>query len=124
MEGPIILPICRSDSTLKQGLRKQASHQQCDSLTPRALSYPASHASMGTDGDIRVTLHYTHSDLERRREAIEEMTARLYPDGAVGVIGCPNNDVKSRKVSEEAAGRSKVVGRRERVPVSPTRRIT
>ena len=62
------------------------------------------------DGDIRMTLHYTHSDLERRREGIEKMTARLYPDGAVGVIGCPNNDVKSRKVSEEAAGRSKVVG--------------
>ena len=57
-----------------------------------------------------MTLHYTHSDLERRREGIEKMTARLYPDGAVGVIGCPNNDVKSRKVSEEAAGRSKVVG--------------
>ena len=28
-------------------------------------------------GDVRMTLHYTHSDLDRRRQAIETMTDRL-----------------------------------------------
>jgi hypothetical protein len=33
-------------------------------------------AQMG-HGDVRMTLHYTHSDLNRRRESIETMTDRL-----------------------------------------------
>jgi integrase len=39
-------------------------------------------AQMG-HGDVRMTLHYTHSDLDRRRAAVETMTDRLMgkPDG-------------------------------------------
>jgi integrase len=33
-------------------------------------------AQMG-HGDIRMTMHYTHSDLERRRRGIEAMSERL-----------------------------------------------
>ena len=33
-------------------------------------------AQMG-HGDVRMTLLYSHSDLNRRREAIEELTAKL-----------------------------------------------
>ena len=33
-------------------------------------------AQMG-HGDVRMTLHYTHSDLDRRRQAIETMSSRL-----------------------------------------------
>ena len=33
-------------------------------------------AQMG-HGDIRMTLHYTHADLERRRQAIEAISDRL-----------------------------------------------
>lgn len=33
-------------------------------------------------GDIRMTLHYAHSDLERRRQAIEAMPSRLVGDPA------------------------------------------
>lgn len=41
-------------------------------------------AQMG-HGDVRMTLHYTHSDLNRRRQAIEAMTDRLTgePGGSV-----------------------------------------
>jgi len=35
-------------------------------------------AQMG-DGDVRMTLHYTHKDLERRRSAVESMTDQLLP---------------------------------------------
>ena len=34
-------------------------------------------------GDVRMTMHYTHSDLERRRAAIETMTDRLMGEVAV-----------------------------------------
>ena len=33
-------------------------------------------AQMG-HGDVRMTMHYTHSDLERRRAGVEEMSERL-----------------------------------------------
>ena len=33
--------------------------------------------------DVRMTLHYTHSDLNRRRQSIEELTARL-----IGSVNC------------------------------------
>ena len=33
-------------------------------------------AQMG-HGDVRMTLHYTHSDIDRRRHSIESMTERL-----------------------------------------------
>ena len=41
-------------------------------------------AQMG-HGDVRMTLHYTHSDLNRRRQAIEAMSDRLMgePVGSV-----------------------------------------
>ena len=42
-------------------------------------------AQMG-HGDVRMTMHYTHSDLERRRTAIETMTDRLIGEPA----GRPN----------------------------------
>ena len=29
------------------------------------------------DHEVQMTMHYTHSDLERRREAIETMSTRL-----------------------------------------------
>ena len=35
-------------------------------------------AQMG-HGDVRMTLHYTHADLERRRAAVESMTDQLMP---------------------------------------------
>lgn len=38
-------------------------------------------AQMG-HGDVRMTLHYTHSDLNRRRQAIEAMTDRLIGEPA------------------------------------------
>jgi integrase len=40
-------------------------------------------AQMG-HGDVRMTLHYTHSDLERRRAAVEAMANRLSANAAVG----------------------------------------
>ena len=40
-------------------------------------------AQMG-HGDVRMTLHYTHSDLERRRAAVEAMANRLSAHAAVG----------------------------------------
>jgi len=39
-------------------------------------------AQMG-HSDVRMTLHYTHSDLNRRRQSIEELTARL-----IGSVNC------------------------------------
>jgi len=39
-------------------------------------------AQMG-HGDVRMTLHYTHSDLERRRAAVEAMANQLTPEAAV-----------------------------------------
>jgi hypothetical protein len=33
-------------------------------------------AQMG-HGDVRMTMHYTHSDLERRRAGVEAMSERL-----------------------------------------------
>ncbi|MGH9664250.1 MAG: hypothetical protein ACRD9L_07495, partial [Bryobacteraceae bacterium] len=41
-------------------------------------------AQMG-HGDIRMTLHYTHSDLYRRRAAIETMTEGLMSPAAGSV---------------------------------------
>ncbi len=41
-------------------------------------------AQMG-HGDIRMTMHYTHSDLDRRRQAIETMSDRLI-GGPVGLL--------------------------------------
>jgi integrase len=38
-------------------------------------------AQMG-HGDVRMTLHYTHSDLERRRASIEAITDRLIGGGS------------------------------------------
>ena len=38
-------------------------------------------AQMG-HGDVRMTLHYTHADIERRRAAIETMSDRLVGDAA------------------------------------------
>ncbi len=38
------------------------------------------HATLGEPmghGDVRMTLHYTHGDLERRRADIETMTCKL-----------------------------------------------
>ena len=40
-------------------------------------------AQMG-HGDVRMTLHYTHSDLERRRAAVETMADRLSAKTAAG----------------------------------------
>src|ERR1035438_1358240 len=40
-------------------------------------------AQMG-HSDVRMTLHYTHSDLYRRRQSIKELTARL-----IGSVNCP-----------------------------------
>ena len=37
-------------------------------------------AQMG-HGDVRMTMHYTHSDMNRRRQSIEAMTERLIGDG-------------------------------------------
>jgi integrase len=37
-------------------------------------------AQMG-HGDVRMTMHYTHSDMNRRRQSIETMTDRLTGDG-------------------------------------------
>lgn len=37
-------------------------------------------AQMG-HGDVRMTMHYTHSDINRRRRSIEEMTDRLVGNG-------------------------------------------
>lgn len=42
-------------------------------------------AQMG-HGDVRMTLHYTHSDLTRRRQAIEAMSDRLFSEP----VGRPN----------------------------------
>jgi hypothetical protein len=33
-------------------------------------------------GDVRMTLHYTHADIERRRAAIERMSDRLVGEAA------------------------------------------
>src|SRR5439155_16658418 len=41
-------------------------------------------AQMG-HGDIRMTLHYTHSDLDRRRAAVETMSNRLMGELVNGV---------------------------------------
>jgi integrase len=41
-------------------------------------------AQMG-HGDVRMTLHYTHSDLSRRRQAIEAMSDRLIGESGGGV---------------------------------------
>jgi len=41
-------------------------------------------AQMG-HGNVRMTLHYTHSDLERRRAAVEAMANQLTPEAAVAV---------------------------------------
>jgi hypothetical protein len=38
-------------------------------------------AQMG-HGDVRMTMHYTHSDLARRRAAIENMTDQLMGQAA------------------------------------------
>ena len=40
-------------------------------------------AQMG-HGDVRMTLHYTHSDLERGRAAVEAMANRLSAKTAAG----------------------------------------
>jgi hypothetical protein len=37
-------------------------------------------AQMG-HGDVRMTLHYTHSDLNRRRAAVEAMSDKLAGEG-------------------------------------------
>src|SRR5439155_24449503 len=41
-------------------------------------------AQMG-HGDVRMTLHYTHSDLNRRRQAIEAMSDRLIGEPVVSL---------------------------------------
>jgi hypothetical protein len=41
-------------------------------------------AQMG-HGDVHMTLHYTHSNLDRRRHSIEEMTDRLTGEPARAV---------------------------------------
>ena len=41
-------------------------------------------AQMG-HGDVRMTLHYTHSDLNRRRAAIETLSGRLLGDANAAV---------------------------------------
>jgi integrase len=38
-------------------------------------------AQMG-HGDVRMTMHYTHSELERRRPAINDLTQRLTGEGS------------------------------------------
>jgi integrase len=38
-------------------------------------------AQMG-HGDVRMTMHYTHSDIERRRAAVEAMANRLTAEAA------------------------------------------
>ena len=43
-------------------------------------------AQMGRS-DVRMTVHYTHSDLNRRRQSIEGLTARL-----IGRSNHPEND--------------------------------
>jgi integrase len=37
-------------------------------------------AQMG-HGDVRMTMHYTHSDLTRRRKSVEDISQRLMDDG-------------------------------------------
>ena len=41
-------------------------------------------AQMG-HGDVRMTMHYTHSDLDRRRSAIEQMSERLVGESSGAV---------------------------------------
>ena len=41
-------------------------------------------AQMG-HGDPRMTMHYTHSDLDRRRAAVETMSDRLMGEAVAGV---------------------------------------
>ena len=50
------------------------THATCGEQIGMALS--DRQAQMG-HSDLRMTLHYTHSDLNRRRQSIEELTARL-----------------------------------------------
>ena len=51
---------------------------------PSTVALSDRQAQMG-HGDVRMTLHYTHSDLNRRRQAIEAMKDRLMGE-AVSVV--------------------------------------
>jgi integrase len=42
-------------------------------------------AQMG-HGDVRMTMHHTHSDLDRRRKGIEDISKRLMDDGLSGPV--------------------------------------
>ena len=67
---------------------KYDGHVRLTCPTPEPVESALSdrQAQMG-HGDVRMTLHYTHSDLDRRRLAIETMTDRLM---AVEVAGTVN----------------------------------
>jgi integrase len=56
-------------------------------------------AQMG-HGDVRMTMHYTHSDLNRRRVAVEAITEKLLADDTNSVTSQPIltlNDTKTRE---------------------------
>lgn len=58
------------------------THATLDEQIGMALS--DRQAQMG-HGDVRMTLHYTHPDLSRRRAAIETMTNRLMRQAGASV---------------------------------------
>ena len=50
-------------------------------------------AQMG-HGDVRMTMHYTHSDLNRRRAAIEAISEKLLADDTKSVHKSAGFDTK------------------------------